>query len=211
MERLPAWAEKYTSIVPSSSLAVASVVLAAAASLAMLLVGAAALFILATPLADVDWSVFLVWGLALLAYVFTGLVVAPVVTAIWMHRAYRNLPALGVGGLTWSPGWAAGAWFVPGANLFVPYLVAREIWRGSGGNGGSLLALWWAAWLTAGTLLLLSQAFYAGSAVAGDLLLMAAELALAVAAVPFIRFVRSVTRHQTEHHLAGGRSEPRSA
>jgi hypothetical protein len=47
---------------------------------------------------------------------------------MWCHRAYRNLPALGAGVVRFSPGWAAGSWFVPVLNLFRPYQVLRELW-----------------------------------------------------------------------------------
>ena len=31
-------------------------------------------------------------------------------------------------GLAWSPAWAASAWFVPFANLAVPFAIARDLW-----------------------------------------------------------------------------------
>jgi hypothetical protein len=204
MQPWPRWAGGYAAIAPTSSLAIAGVVLAVATSLAMFLVGAFALFILGEPLVAVDRPVFLVWAIAVLMYVFTGLLVAPAATAVWMHNAYRNLPALGVGGLTWSPGWAAGAWFVPIANLFVPYLVARELWRGSSGGRRSFLALWWPTWLASWVLLLLAFEVYHVSAAGGDVLLMLAELALALAAVPFIRVISLLTGHQAQRSRAVG-------
>jgi hypothetical protein len=50
---------------------------------------------------------------------------------IWAQRAYRNLPALGARGLRYSPRWAAGSWFVPILNFFLPCLVVGEAWRAS--------------------------------------------------------------------------------
>lgn len=199
---LPRWAAGYTSAAPSSSLVIACVAVAAAAALAMLLVGAVSLIVAGEPLASVDKSVFFLWSAALVLYAFAGLVLAPAAAANWMHRAYRNLPALGVGGLGWSPGWAAGIWFVPIANLAVPYVITRELWPGSVSDRRSLLGLWWAACLAAAALLLLAFVVYIGSAVAGDVTLMLAELALALAALPFIRLVRLVTRHQNARAAA---------
>lgn len=49
----------------------------------------------------------------------------------WIHRAYRNLPALGAEGLRYSPRWAVGAFLVPLLNLVHPYQVVRELWRES--------------------------------------------------------------------------------
>lgn len=50
---------------------------------------------------------------------------------MWFHRAHRNLPALGAAEPRFSPGWAVGWWFIPFMNLFRPYQVAKEIWKGS--------------------------------------------------------------------------------
>lgn len=83
---------------------------------------------------------------------------------MWMHRAYRNLPALGAHGLDTTPGWAVGYFFIPFANLVKPFQVVREIWRKSrpvgeeresfGGvspHAGTpaLVGWWWAFWIIA--------------------------------------------------------------
>ena len=60
-----------------------------------------------------------------------GLVVL-LVTVAWTNRAYRNLPALAVAGLRFSPEVVPASWLVPGVNLIVPKLVLDELWRGSG-------------------------------------------------------------------------------
>jgi hypothetical protein len=76
---------------------------------------------------------------------------------MWAYRAHRNLRVLGGGLLRWSPGWAAGAWFIPVGNLVLCYGVMREIWSGSGSSGSDggpepLVWLWWAYWLAAAAL-----------------------------------------------------------
>jgi hypothetical protein len=53
-------------------------------------------------------------------------------TVGWTNRAYRNLPALAVSGLRFSPDVVAASWLVPGVNLIIPKLVLDELWRGSG-------------------------------------------------------------------------------
>lgn len=50
---------------------------------------------------------------------------------VWIHRAHRNLPSLGVEGLKYSPGWAVGGFFVPILSLFRPFQVVTEIWKAS--------------------------------------------------------------------------------
>jgi len=55
-----------------------------------------------------------------------------VLTMIWMFRLAQNHRAFGRPGSTWSPGWAIGGWFVPpGAVYVVPWLMFRELWKGS--------------------------------------------------------------------------------
>jgi hypothetical protein len=77
---------------------------------------------------------------------------------IWLHRAYRNLYALGVQKLEQSPGWAIGYYFIPILSLFKPHQGMKEIVRGSdpegislyngmGLRGGVLVGVWWAAFL----------------------------------------------------------------
>ncbi|HKZ05971.1 MAG TPA: DUF4328 domain-containing protein [Methylomirabilota bacterium] len=69
----------------------------------------------------------------------------------WMHRAYRNLPALGASRLGYSPRWAVGAFLVPVLNLVHPYHVVRELWRESHVDpadvgtslSASLIRWWW--------------------------------------------------------------------
>ena len=57
-----------------------------------------------------------------------GVYLAVVITYIqWFRRAYHNLKKAGHQ-LEMSEGWAAGSWFVPFANLVMPYRIMKEIW-----------------------------------------------------------------------------------
>ena len=82
---------------------------------------------------------------------------------VWIHHAHRNLRSLGAEGLDYSPGWAVGGFFIPIMNLFRPYQVTREIWKGSDPDFSStdgmawksvrltpLLGWWWALYLITG-------------------------------------------------------------
>ena len=69
-----------------------------------------------------------------------GLVGIPLVLAqlsLWIgfplffHRAYKNLSALGVEGLTYTPGQAVRGFFIPFINLVRPYRTAAELMRAS--------------------------------------------------------------------------------
>jgi len=79
----------------------------------------------------------------------------------WVYLASRNLPALGATGLRYRPGWSVGWFFVPFANLFMPYLVMKELWQASSGGFGTdwrskrippVPAAWWAVQVLCGML-----------------------------------------------------------
>jgi len=89
---------------------------------------------------------------------FAGLFVIPiaVLTIIWMYRMAGNLRVLGRSGATWAPGWAIGGWFVPPCVLYVvPWLMFKELWRGSDpdvgygdpswkqGRVAPIVTVWW--------------------------------------------------------------------
>lgn len=76
-----------------------------------------------------------------------------------IHRAHRNLRPLGAKGLPYSPGWAVGAWFIPFANLFIPFRITKELWTksdpeaaefgllNSDSTVSSFFGVWWGFWV----------------------------------------------------------------
>lgn len=54
-----------------------------------------------------------------------------VVFIVWFHRVRHNAGVFRPDGFSQSAGWAIGGWFVPVANLFLPYRTARETWDAS--------------------------------------------------------------------------------
>lgn len=128
----------------------------------------------------------------------------------WLYRAYRNLAALRVDGLAYSSGWAVGSFFVPFANLVVPFLVMKELWKGSDpafvdeasnewnrARGTSLQSLWWAAWLV-GSITGGTSAYYAAEgldATASSLGALSAA-SVAFAGVMLIVLVVRITKRQ---------------
>ena len=76
----------------------------------------------------------------------------------WFRRAYYNLHQK-INHLSYSEGWAAGAWFVPILNLFRPYQIMKELYNETKNlllkNGlnisksfsTNLVGLWWALWI----------------------------------------------------------------
>lgn len=51
-----------------------------------------------------------------------------IVFCFWVHRAYRNLPALGSRHARFTPGWAVGYFFVPLVVLVRGVQVMRDLW-----------------------------------------------------------------------------------
>ena len=65
-----------------------------------------------------------IWIAVLMVIIF---VVHFVTFIMWFRRAYFNLH-LRVRNLEHSEGWAAGSWFVPFVNLYMPYQIMRELY-----------------------------------------------------------------------------------
>ncbi len=61
--------------------------------------------------------------LTLIPYLLLG-----IFFVIWMKRAYDNLYHSGTENLRYTSGWAIAGWFIPLANLVIPYRIIKEIW-----------------------------------------------------------------------------------
>jgi hypothetical protein len=74
---------------------------------------------------------------------------------LWIYTAHTNLRAGGMKGLRHSPAWATISFFVPVANLFVPFAAMRELANRSAGEPEEFaessvdeVTSWWACWVT---------------------------------------------------------------
>jgi hypothetical protein len=138
---------------------------------------------------------------------------AGIVWLIWQHRSHANLRALGAGGLKYSPGWAVGWWFVPFANIVLPFLTMRELWKASEPEAGSIdwiarrttpiLGLWWAGRLVTQILLQIGIAFDNNLRSIGDLraegwFFVAGDVVLVIWGVLAILLVRSIDGRQAK-------------
>ena len=85
-------------------------------------------------------------------------IISAVFFIMWFRRAYNNLHIAGSKYLSYDEGWAAGAWFVPLLNLFLPYKIMMEIWNEmqlcfrvketkSTIKDGTKVGVWWALFL----------------------------------------------------------------
>jgi hypothetical protein len=115
---------------------------------------------------DANMPIVVVQGAIQLAYAIVS-VVALVFEMMWVHRTYRNLPALGAQGLRFSPGWAVAYYFIPIISFYRPFQVMRETWRASdpdhpGGTSWQAVSVppivnwWWGLSLFMGLVSLIS-------------------------------------------------------
>ncbi|HEX3165808.1 MAG TPA: DUF4328 domain-containing protein [Chitinophagaceae bacterium] len=72
---------------------------------------------------------------------------------MWFRRAYYNVHMLAWHNARYTEGWAAGSWFVPIINLWWPYQIMIDIWRGTQNalkerlgepQSAAIVGWWWA-------------------------------------------------------------------
>jgi hypothetical protein len=77
--------------------------------------------------------------------------VSVVVFLVWLYHAARNVKRLGRPGLTMSPGMCVGCFFIPFANVFLPYRAVSQIAAASEADGkgraASVVLAWWLLYL----------------------------------------------------------------
>jgi hypothetical protein len=61
------------------------------------------------------------------AFFYLAALVTAILLMVWGNQAHRGLAPLQPSGISWSPGWAVGGWFIPLANAIIPRLVFNEI------------------------------------------------------------------------------------
>lgn len=92
-------------------------------------------------------------GIILLAGTLVLPLIAAITVVLWTYQAMANLHALKAPGLTMTPLWAVGSYFVPPFLFWKPYTAMREIWRGSHSladeeaNPPKFLLWWWVLWV----------------------------------------------------------------
>ena len=104
--------------------------------------------------AGIVLSIFLVGVLDFVIYLTTV-----VFFSMWLYRAHNNLRSFDPWSrLNYSAGWTIGSFFVPFANLVIPYRAVKEVWQKSRLPEDALLfetdppalfPMWWLFWLLA--------------------------------------------------------------
>lgn len=132
---------------------------------------------------------------------------------MWQHRAHVNVrsAAGGGGSLSFTPAWGVGCWFVPFANLVLPYRAVAELARESrpgppptGDRPGratpAVIPAWWAAWILASILGWISARITIGDEAEDSLnlvrLAMASDVVAIVAAGLAVGVLRLIDQRQ---------------
>lgn len=149
-------------------------------------------------------------GLAVLQFVI--FVATIVLFLMWLYRAHENLAAFGIPRqqLQYSSGWAVGSFFVPFANLIIPYRAIRELWQKSVPQQATMFAAleppgffaaWWGFWI-AGNIadnIYFRLSLRSETPVAGvEMLGIVGSVLGIIAAFLAIKVVREIQRQQVE-------------
>ncbi|MFD7442336.1 DUF4328 domain-containing protein [Streptomyces sp. NPDC059909] len=142
--------------------------------------------------------------------------VTAIVFILWFHRARINAGVFGPDLQRRGPGWAVGSWFIPIANLWIPYGVAADVWDASDRDLGTpgrrtsraVLNAWWAAWLGSWAVDRIATGVDNHAEDAAEIheamgLLILSNAADIAAAVLAILFVRKLTAMQHAKALQG--------
>ncbi len=65
---------------------------------------------------------------------------------VWLHRVTAALRQA-QGATRFSPGWAVGGWFIPLAQLVLPFLSMKDVWDRTVKQNGWVVALWWTTYV----------------------------------------------------------------
>lgn len=122
----------------------------------------------------------------------------------WKYRAYRNLHVIRTGELKYSHTWAVGGYFVPFANIVVPFRVMREIIRESKATiAVEFLMTWWIAFLVAQIAIELTptdlETFVVPLAAWKAIGSLLWDVGMIISAISLMIIVGTVTTHQDRH------------
>lgn len=133
---------------------------------------------------------------------------AAILFLVWLYRAMTNLRVISDGHFVGpSPGWAVGSFFVPFANLVVPYTAVGAAWDASHVLAGEeptlrpprpwFVGAWWAAWL-AGNVLSWISTFTDGNRLTPGVANVLAPLMHLPAAWLVTRIIRGINAAQDD-------------
>lgn len=140
-------------------------------------------------------------------------IVSIVLFIMWFRRSYFNL-CQKITYLKHSEGWAAGGWFVPFLNLYVPYQISKSLieeYKKLLGvpfgdkkydNLDIFLGIWWAMHIVSGVLRRLSDKFddeTLGDQITSNNLLIFAMLTMSIGGVFLLLTMKSINELETRY------------
>ena len=142
----------------------------------------------------------------------------------WLHRAVKNLSALGARKLRFTPGWAVGWFFVPFMDLIRPYEAVTELWHASdpaipsyepASRAAPAAVRWWwglfVLWIVTSRLGdQLSHATSSGvfEGQAAHLLIIVSHVLEIPAAILAMRLIGAINQNQERKHSASSIGAP---
>jgi hypothetical protein len=138
-------------------------------------------------------------------------IISGIVFFCWVYRANANARQLGAVGMASSPGWAVGCFFIPIANLWMPYQAIKEIWQASAAPAdwqnrrrGAILPWWWLFFLLSSiagqvAFVILRSAHDISTMIVGSTAALLANAIAVVARLTTLALVRQIHRMQIWH------------
>ena len=135
-----------------------------------------------------------------------------ILVAMWLYRAHASLREMGFETEV-SPGWAVGWYFIPLANLVMPYKSMKDLWNTSLSDTGDFsstaptaINVWWGCWIVSNMVNWQSTRLSLSESAAEyelSLILGAIGSAISIGAAYFLMgLIRDITRAQTDGLVA---------
>lgn len=85
--------------------------------------------------------------------IMTVFIISIIFVAKWIYDSHCNARALGVSGIAYSPLMSVGVFFIPFANLFMPFIAMRDMVNGSFEKANKptfhgVILLWWVCFIS---------------------------------------------------------------
>lgn len=138
-------------------------------------------------------------------------IISVIAICMWIYRAHANLHESGIEGLNTSPGWAVGWYFIPFANLIMPFKSMKELWNEShrleasySDSAPGNITFWWAMWIIGNILSNISTRMTLTDGPNYDVgvtIAILGSICTIAAAFLILRIIQEITQAQASHHM----------
>ncbi len=139
-----------------------------------------------------------------------ALVASLVINGAWIVNAARNAQELSPVPLSPSPGWCLGWFFIPIANLFMPYKGLTQTYRVTMGHLGytshaGWILTWWWIWILSNFIAGYSKRLFNDGSpekyIHGNQFSIAASVGFIICGYFMIRYIQMITRAQSDTQI----------